>query len=146
MVRVTRRPAETIVSFREPDLVGCAATVILGIPCMAGIFIWAHPIGWWVTGAVVVALTTLHTRIRIDGLVWTERRVLGVAFQRRVWSRSLGMTWWHDWDLMCPSVLTIEDGAEPCFELYVSPERADMIRDEVQRAIRRHAKSGGYRG
>ena len=145
VVRVVRRPSETIVSFRETDLIGTIVTIIIGIPAMAGLFIWGHVMGWYLTALIALVLATLHTRIRIGADVRSERRILGIPFQRRRWSRSLQMTWWDDWDLMCPFVLTLDDGGEP-FDLHVSEARGEMIREEVQRAIRRHAQHVGYRG
>lgn len=140
MVRVTRRPSETIVSFRETDLIGSIVVGIVAIPCLLGVFVWGHPLGWAATGMTALALSTLHTRFRVGDQLWTERRVLGIPFQRRQWSRGVKLTFWDDWDLMCPFVLTLEDGGEQ-FDLLVSEARADIIRDEVKRAIRRHAAS-----
>lgn len=143
-IKVERRPYKTVMRFRECDLVGSIGAGILAIPCMVGCFIWAHWIGWAITGAVVVVMATVHTRICVSRDVRSERRVLGIPIQRRRWSRALKLTWWHDWDLFYPDVCTIEEPNGELFELYLSSAKTDILQDEIRRALVRHA-AGAYR-
>lgn len=143
-MNITRCARRTIVSVQNRRAVVAFVIITQLWPFAYGVTgatLWA----WGVWLAIVAAMLSAQIRIRIDEspLIIVETRLLGVAYRRWRWSRSVDvvglMGGWGDQPVLCFRQ------PDAHLELEVDDRHHDAIIEEVRAALARHRRGPPYR-